>query len=237
MTEQYREPDMTRRLLAEALGTCLLVAVVVGSGVMAERLADGNLAVALLGNTLATGAMLCVLIQILGPISGAHFNPAVTLVFFLQREIGFGQALAYVLVQFIFAALGTAIAHLMFDMAIFEPSLHARAGLGQLTGEFIATFALVIAILGALATAPKAIAPIVALTITGGYWFTSSTSFANPAVTFARMLTNSFSGIRPVDAPAFMAAQIAGAVMAALLSRWLWKKTTTPAFLAKAPAA
>ncbi len=225
---------MARRLLAEALGTCLLVTVVVGSGVMAERLANGNLAVALLGNTLATGAMLCVLIQILGPVSGAHFNPAVTFVFLLRREIGFGAALAYMAVQFAFAALGTALAHLMFDMAIVEHSSHVRAGLGQFTGEFVATFALVLAILGVLASAPKAVAPIVALTITGGYWFTSSTSFANPAVTFARMLTDSFSGIMPADVPLFMAAQIAGAGTAMLVSHWLWKKTTVPALLSEA---
>lgn len=217
----------TSRLAAEALGTCLLVATVVGSGIMAERLAGGNAAVALLGNTLATSAMLFVLIEIFGPVSGAHFNPAVTLVFFIRREIGAALAALYVAVQFLAAASGTVLAHLMFEVPLLEASQHARAGFGQSAGEFVATFALVMAILGALAKAPSRLASIVALTIAGGYWFTSSTSFANPAVALARSLTDSFSGIRIADVPAFVAAEIAGALCAALLARWLFTEATS----------
>ena len=213
------------RLAAEALGTCLLVATVVGSGIMAERLAGGNAAVALLGNTLATSAMLFVLIEIFGPVSGAHFNPAVTLVFFMRREIGAALAALYVAVQFLAALSGTALAHLMFELPLLEASRHARAGFGQSAGEFVATFALVTALLGALSKAPSKVASIVALTIAGGYWFTSSTSFANPAVALARAFTDSFSGIRIADVPGFIAAEIAGALCAALLARWLFADT------------
>lgn len=215
--------DTLRRLVAEALGTALLVASVIGSGIMAERLAGGNLAVALIGNTLATGAMLYVLITIFGPVSGAHFNPAVTLVFAVRGEIAPMAAVLYVLVQFPSAFLGTAAAHFMFDLPLIEHSMHVRAGAGQLAGEALATFMLVVGILGALANAPKAVAPVVALTIVGGYWFTSSTSFANPAVALARAFTDSFSGIRLVDVPGFMVAQIAGALVAAAFSGWLWR--------------
>jgi glycerol uptake facilitator-like aquaporin len=214
--------DALRRLLAEMLGTCLLVAAVIGSGIMAERLAGGNLAVALIGNTLATGAILYVLIVIFGPVSGAHFNPAVTFVFALRGEIAPLLAAIYVLVQFPGALAGTALAHFMFELPLIEHSAHVRAGAGVLAGEAVATFMLVAGILGALANAPKAVAPVVALTIVAGYWFTSSTSFANPAVALARAFTDSFSGIRLADVPGFMAAQIVGALIAAALSRWLW---------------
>lgn len=230
------KPSTSRRLAAEAIGTCLLVATVVGSGIMAERLSDGNLAVALLGNTLATGAVLCVLIQVLGPLSGAHFNPAVTLVFFTRGEIGLALSLGYVAVQFSSAGLGTMLAHLMFDLPLVEHAQHIRTGAGQVIAEAVATFALVIAILGTLATAPKWVAPIVALTITAGYWFASSTSFANPAVTFARTMTNSFSGIRLVDAPGFFAGQLAGALAAAIVARWLWAPASAPTLLPEAGA-
>ncbi|HEX7776113.1 MAG TPA: MIP/aquaporin family protein [Parvibaculum sp.] len=220
--------ETSRRLAAEALGTCLLVASVIGSGIMAEQLAGGNLAVALIGNTLATGAMLYVLITVLGPVSGAHFNPAVTLVFALRGEIAPGLAALYMLVQFPAALLGTGLAHDMFALPLIEHSAHMRAGAGQLAGEAVATFMLVAGILGALANAPKAVPSVVALTIVGGYWFTSSTSFANPAVALARAFTDSFSGIRLTDVPGFMLAQIAGAIVAAVVSGWLWRRSPLP---------
>lgn len=223
-----------RGLAAEALGTCLLVATVVGSGIMAERLAGGNAAVALLGNTLATSAMLFVLIEILGPLSGAHFNPAVTLVFLMRREIGRALALGYVAVQVVGALSGTLLAHRMFDMPLVEASHHVRAGFGQTLGELVASFALVLAILGTLAKDPRRVPAVVALTIAGGYWFTSSTSFANPAVALARAFTDSFSGIRLADVPAFVAAEIAGALLAGLAAQWLFAKAPTPAILSDA---
>nr|RAV94485.1 aquaporin family protein [Aerococcus urinae] len=220
--------DALRRLAAEAVGTCILVATVIGSGVMAEGLAGGNLAVALIGNTLATGAMLYVLIVIFGPISGAHFNPAVTFVFALRGEIKPVLATLYVLVQFSAALLGTLLAHAMFGLPLIEQSMHVRAGIGQWTGEAVATFMLVIGILGALASAPKSVAPVVALTITAGYWFTSSTSFANPAVALARAFTDSFSGIRLADVPGFMIGEVVGALVAAVFAGWLWRPLGQP---------
>jgi glycerol uptake facilitator-like aquaporin len=215
----------TRRLTAEGLGTALLLAVVIGSGIMGERLAGGNAAIALLGNTLATGAALVVLIAIFGPISGAHFNPAVTLVFAVKREIGPGVALAYVAVQFIGAVLGVWLAHLMFAEPVLQISTKLRAGPAQGFSEFVATFGLVATILGTLRFRPAFTPMAVGLYITAAYWFTASTSFANPAVTLARSLSNTFAGIAPVSAPLFIAAQIAGALVAVVVFGWLLKPT------------
>jgi len=212
---------LAKRLTAEALGTAFLLATVVGSGVMGERLSEGNDALALLGNTAATGAILVVLILVFGPISGAHFNPAVTLAFFLRREIGARHALAYVAVQLPAALLGVWAAHIMFSMPVLEISLNARPGPALWFSEVVATFGLVMTILGCLKHRPEAIPYAVGLFISAGYWFTASTSFANPAVTVARGFTDSFSGIAPVDVPGFIVAQLVGAALAVYLLRWL----------------
>ncbi|MDK2755050.1 MAG: aquaporin family protein, partial [Gammaproteobacteria bacterium] len=193
--------DLPRRLVAETLGTALLLATVVGSGIMAENLAGGNVAIALLGNTIPTGAILVVLITIFGPVSGAHFNPAVTLSFLIRREITIGAAIAYVVVQVIGGIIGTWSAHLMFAQEIFQLSSHVRTGGAQWFSEGVATFGLVATILGTLRWRPEAVAYMVGLYITAAYWFTASTSFANPAVTIARSLTDTFSGIYPAHAP------------------------------------
>jgi glycerol uptake facilitator-like aquaporin len=214
--------DLPRRLAAEALGTALLVAVVVGSGVMGERLAGGNDAIALLGNTLATGAALPVLILVFGPISGAHFNPVVSASFALQRALPWNECAAYIPVQIAGAIAGTLLAHLMFGEPLLQAATHVRTGLGVWTSEIVATFALLLTIIGCLRAQPAAAPYAVGLIITAGYWFTSSTSFANPAVTIARSLTNSFAGIRPVDAPGFIVAQIAGGAAATAVAAWLW---------------
>lgn len=208
-----------KRYAAEFLGTLLLVATVIGSGVMAESLAGGNVAVALLGNTIATAAILFVLITIFGPVSGAHFNPAVTAVSFARGDIGAGAGAAYAGLQIAGGIAGAVLAHAMFGLDLLQIGAKARSGLGQLLGEATATFALVLTILGAVRYRPDHVAAAVALVITAGYWFTSSTSFANPAVTIARALTDSFSGIRPVDAPPFIIAQGAGAALAAAAAR------------------
>ncbi len=218
------EPDLTRRLFAEWLGTAFLLAAVVGSGIMGETLAGGNVAIALLGNTIATGAILVVLILMFGAFSGAHFNPAGTLSFALQKQLPPGEAVAYVAVQIAGALCGTVVAHVMFGEPLLSASLNQRSGVGQWTGEFIATFGLLATILGCLRARPEAIPYAVGLFITAGYWFTSSTSFANPAVTIARSFTDSFSGIRPLDAPAFVAAQIVAAVVVTLVFGWLFAK-------------
>ena len=210
---------MSRAMLAEALGSFLLFATVIGSGVMGERLSGGNVAVALLGNTLATGAMLYVLITMLGAISGAHFNPAVTLVMRLRGDIGTPAALGHVIAQLVGGVLGVWTAHLMFDLPILELSTKARTGLGQWAGEGVATFGLLLTIIGTVRMAPERVPASVALYITAAYWFTSSTSFANPAITIARSLSNTFAGIAPADVPGFIAAQIAGA----LLAHWAGK--------------
>ena len=188
---------------------------------MGERLADGNVAIALLANSIATGAILTVLILVFGPLSGAHFNPAVTLAFLLRGRIARPLAGAYVAVQIVGGLLGTWVAHLMFGEALFQVSTTARNGPGQWLAEFVAAFGLVATILGCLKARPEAVAYAVGLYITAGYWFTASTSFANPAVTLARSFTDTFSGIRPLDAPAFIAAQLLGAVAATLLFGWL----------------
>jgi glycerol uptake facilitator-like aquaporin len=210
-----------RQLVAEALGTAFLLATVVGSGIMAERLADGNVALALLGNTIATGAILAVLILVFGPLSGAHFNPAVTLAFRLRGEIGAAAAGAYVAAQILGGLAGTWSAHVMFAEPLFQLSTTLRSGFPQWTAEFIAAFGLVATILGCLKARPEAVPYAVGLFITAGYWFTASTSFANPAVTIARSLTDTFSGIRPIDAPGFIVAQLLGAAAATAIFRWL----------------
>lgn len=212
--------DLPHRLVAEALGTGLLVATVVGSGIMADRLTD-DVALALLGNTLPTGAILVVLITILGPISGAHFNPAVTLVFALRREIEANAALAYVAAQVLGGIAGTLIAHAMFELPLLQVSQTVRTGSGQWIAEGVAAFGLVFAILAGLRFRPDAVPWLVGLYITAAYWFTASTSFANPAVAIARALSDTFAGIRPIDVPAFVAAQLVGAVVAMMVAGWL----------------
>lgn len=213
--------DLSRRLAAEALGTAMLVATVVGSGIMADRLSD-DVAVSLLGNTIPTGAILVVLITILGPISGAHFNPAVTAVFALRREIDAIAAIAYVLAQVGGGIVGALVAHAMFDLPILQVSETMRTGSAQWLAEAVATFGLLLTILGGLRFRTDAIPMLVGLYITAAYWFTASTSFANPAVAIARSLTDTFSGIRPVDLPGFITAEILGALAAALLASWLF---------------
>lgn len=217
------EYDLNRRLTAEALGTGLLVATVVGSGIMAERLTD-DVALQLLCNTLPTGAILVVLITILGPISGAHFNPAVTWAFLLRREISSGQAGAYVAAQILGGILGTWVAHGMFAETVFQASETIRTGMPQWFAEVVATFGLVLVILTGLKARADAIPWLVGLYITAAYWFTASTSFANPAVAIARALTDTFSGIRPIDLPGFILAEIAGATLAGILVTWMFAR-------------
>ena len=219
--------SLSRRLVAEALGTCLLVATVVGSGVMAQIMADGNDAIALLGNTIATGAILFVLITVFADLSGAHFNPAVTLGFLLRRELRAIHAAAYAGAQIVGAAAGTILAHAMFALPLIQSSPTVRTGGAQWLAEGVATFGLMLTIYGCLRFRPRAVATAVALYITAGYWFTASTSFANPAVTIGRTLTDSFSGIRPIDAPGFIVAQLIGAVAATVALAWLYGKPHT----------
>jgi glycerol uptake facilitator-like aquaporin len=207
--------SLARRLAAEGLGTALLVATVVGSGIMAERLAGGNQAVALLGNTIPTGAILVVIIAILGPVSGAHFNPAVTLVFAGRSEFPWSEVAPYVVVQCLGGICGTVIAHLMFDLAPLAIGTTTRSGPSQWLAEAVATFTLILAILGGIRYAPQAVPWLVGLTITAAYWFTSSTSFANPAVTLARCFTTTFAGIAINHVLGFIAAQLVGAAVAA----------------------
>lgn len=217
---------MLRRLAAEFIGTAMLLATVVGSGIMAERLAGGNVAVALLANTIATGAALFTLIVMFARTSGAHFNPVVTLVDLIDGGTNAKDAILYVIAQITGAILGTALANLMFGLPAFFTSTKVRTGPSQWLGEFVATFGLVAVIVAT--TRQKLSVPViaagVACYITAAYWFTSSTSFANPAVTIARSLSDTFAGIRPVDAPAFIGAQIAGGLAAAFLFRWLIPK-------------
>jgi glycerol uptake facilitator-like aquaporin len=214
----------SRQLAAEFLGAAFLLATVIGSGIMGERLAGGNAALALLGNTLATGAMLAVLITMFAPLSGAHFNPAVTAVLLMRGEIGAGLSLAYVAAQVTGALAGVIAAHLMFDSAAMQLSAKIRSGQGQWFSEFVATFGLLMTILLTLRARPDFVPVSVALYITAAYWFTASTSFANPAVALARGFSDSFAGIRLADVPAFVAAQFLGAFAAAFLCRWLVKK-------------
>lgn len=215
--------DLPRRLATEALGTALLVATVVGSGIMAETLTK-DVALALLGNTIATGAMLVVLITTLGPISGAHFNPAVSLMFALRRELPPFEAALYTAAQLVGGVVGTIAAHLMFALPMIQTSAHIRMGGAQWFSEGVATFGLVLTILAGIRFEQRAVPWLVGLYITAAYWFTASTSFANPAVAIARSLTNTFSGIRPVDLPGFIAAQLVGALLGLVLMSWLLRE-------------
>lgn len=224
--------DLPRRLVAEALGTALLVATVVGSGIMAESLTK-DVALALLGNTLATGAILVVLITILGPISGAHFNPAVTLIFALKREMTPRDALLYMVVQVAGGIAGTMLAHAMFALPLLDASLKMRTGGAQWLAEAVAAFGLIATILAGIRFERASVPWLVGLYITAAYWFTSSTSFANPAVAIARSVTNTFSGIRPTDLPGFIAAEFCGAVAALLLMNWLLRAGGEGAAMAK----
>jgi glycerol uptake facilitator-like aquaporin len=219
--QQGPDADLPRRLAAEAIGTWFLLVAVVGSGIMAESLSGGNVGVALLANTLATGAILTVLITVLGPISGAHFNPAVSLVEALAGRLKVADAASFVAVQVTAAISGVFAAHVMFGQPITQLSQHARSGWPLAFSELVATSGLVFVILGAVRHRPTAVAPIVGLYITSAYWFTASTSFANPAVTVARTLTDTFAGIRATDAPWFIAAQLVGAVLGAGVANWL----------------
>lgn len=214
-------PSLAKRAAGEAIGTAFLLVAVVGSGIMAERLAGGNIALALLANAIATGGGLVALILTFGPISGAHFNPVVSLIFLWERKIALATALLYIATQFGAAIIGVWIAHAMFGLDVLQTSTHLRATMGEWLGEFVATFGLIGLILSCARQAPATIPYAVAAYITGAYWFTASTSFANPAVTVARALTNTFAGIRPADAPAFIVAQLAGAAAASVLFGWL----------------
>jgi glycerol uptake facilitator-like aquaporin len=220
-------PSLTQRAFCESLGAAFLLAAVVGSGIMAQQLAGGNGALALLCNTLPTGAILAVLILVFGPLSGAHFNPAVTVAFALRGQLPWGVGGVYVVAQVCGAILGVWIAHLMFALPVWQLAATERAGTGQWLAEAVATFGLVLAIFGCVARAPVSVPYAVGLYITSAYWFTASTSFANPAVTVARALSNTFSGIAPAGAPAFVAAQLAGMLAAVGVSAWLWPARTT----------
>lgn len=218
-------PAPTQRLGAEALGTAFLLATVVGSGIMAQKLAGGNVALALLGNTLPTGAILVVLILIFGPLSGAHLNPVVTLSFALRGEIPWRMFAAYVAAQTAGAVIGVWAAHLMFDLQVWQVSSTVRSGPGQWLSEAVAAFGLLLTIFGCLANARAAVPYAVGLYITAAYWFTASTSFANPAVTLARSLSDTFAGIAPAGIAGFIAAQIVGAIAAMAVARWLWPRS------------
>ncbi len=215
------KPSLVRRIVAEFVGTLFLLAVVVGSGIMGEHLAAGNAAIALLTNSVATGAALIAIILAFGSISGAHLNPAVTLADAWQGGIAWRETPAYIAAQVTAAFAGVAVAHLMFGLSLFSLSTHARSGPAQLFGEFIATFGLLSVIWGCIRHSPSAVPFAVGAYITAAYWFTSSTSFANPAVTLARSVSNTFAGIRPADTAGFIVAQLAGAFTATLLFRWL----------------
>lgn len=216
-------PSAAQRAVSEALGTAFLLATVIGSGIMAQRLSSGNDALALLCNTLPTGAILAVLILILGPVSGAHFNPAVSLAFAFRGRISWPMTGTYLLAQLSGAVVGVWAAHLMFELPVWQFSTHVRTGPGQWLAEAVATFGLLLTIFGCVARAPQAVAYAVGLYITAAYWFTASTSFANPAVTLARALSDTFAGIAPAGVAAFIGAQMAGMGAAALLGRWLWR--------------
>ena len=221
-------PTLARRVFSEALGTAFLLAAVVGSGIMAQRLAGGNVALALLCNTLATGAMLAVLILIFASTSGAHFNPAVSLAFALRGEMTWTIAVVYAAAQVIGAIVGVWLAHLMFDLPVWQVATTVRTGPGQWLAEFIAAFGLLLTVLGCVGAAPGAVAYAIGLYITAAYWFTASTSFANPAVTIARSLSDTFAGIAPAGVLAFIAAQVLGSIAAVVLARWLWPQPEKP---------
>jgi glycerol uptake facilitator-like aquaporin len=223
MSEAAPAPSLPRRIGAEGVGAFFLFAAVIGSGIMAENLAAGQEAVALLANTAATGAILFVLIAMLGPVSGAHMNPAVTLVAASRRELSWPDAAAYIGAQLAFGILGAWAAHLMFDLPALQLSVKARTGAGQWLSEAIATFGLILTILGTVRHRPALVPASVALYIVAAYWFTASTSFANPAITIARSLSDSFAGIAPVDVPAFVAAQLAGAAAGAAVAALLFE--------------
>ena len=216
--------EQAQKLFAEFLGSLLLAGVVIGSGILALDLSDGNLAVALIGNTAATGAILWVLVATLGPISGAHFNPAVTLAFFLRREISIPLSLIYVALQIAGCVVGAWLAHAMFELPILQIAETDRSGGAKMLSEGVATFALVFAIFGAIRYAPKAVPAAVALVITAGYWWTASTSFANPAISIARALSDTFAGVRPADLPGFVSAQFIGAAIATGCAVFLFPK-------------
>lgn len=224
--------DRPRRLVAEALGTALLVATVIGSGIMAESLTK-DAALALLGNTIPTGAILVVLIVVFGPISGAHFNPAVTLIFWLKRELSTNDALMYVVVQIIGGIIGTMIAHLMFGLPLLNEAMKIRTGGGQWFAEAVASFGLIATILAGLRFERSSVPWLVGLYITAAYWFTASTSFANPAVAVARSLTNTFSGIRPRDLPGFITAELCGAIIGMFVIGWLLREVNRAAPVSK----
>ena len=231
-----QDSTLSRRLGAEFLGTAFLLATVVGSGIMAERLAGGHIAIALLGNTLPTGAILVVLITMLGPISGAHFNPAVTAAFFIRGDLRAAEAAFYFAAQIAGAIAGVLIAHLMFDESVFQLSTKLRSGPAQWFSECVATFGLVLTILLTLRAKPGAIPVSVGLYVTAAYWFTASTSFANPAVTIARALSNTFAGIRPLDVPAFILVQFVGAMIAIYVCRFLLGEKALTAKASPSPA-
>jgi glycerol uptake facilitator-like aquaporin len=216
-------PPLSQRLGAEALGTAFLLAAVVGAGIMAQRLAGGNLALALLGNTLPTGAILVVLILIFGPVSGAHFNPVVSLAFALRRDLSWPDTATYIAAQAVGGIVGVWSAHLMFELPVWQFSSTVRTGSGQWFSEFVASLGLLLTIFGCLARAPAAVAYAVGLYITAAYWFTASTSFANPAVTIARSLSDTFAGIAPADVPAFVVAQLLGMLAALAVARTIWR--------------
>lgn len=216
-------PSLAQRAMAEFLGTAFLLAAVVGSGIMAQRLAGGNIALALLCNTLATGAILPVIILMFGSVSGAHFNPAVSLAFALRGELSWRIAVLYVAVQAIAAIAGVWIAHLMFDLPVWQISITVRWGAGQWLAEAVATFGLLLTIFGCLARAPAAVPYAVGLYIASAYWFTASTSFANPAVTIARSVSDTFAGIAPSGAPSFIVAQLVGMFAAVVVARLIWR--------------
>lgn len=217
-----QDTSITKKLLAEALGSALLLAVVVGSGIMAERLAGGNVALALLANALATGAGLIALILMFGAISGAHFNPVVSLSASMQKQMPWSQAMQFSVAQIVGAILGVAIAHIMFDLPLFFASAHSRTGVAQWFSEFVATFGLLAVIISTSKSRPATTPFAVAAYIVAAYWFTASTSFANPAVTIARAMTNTFAGIHPTDVLGFILAQILGALAATLVFGWLY---------------
>jgi len=225
MSKETQRYTLAQKLGAEFIGTAFLLATVVGSGIMAERLAGGNVAIALLGNTIPTGAILVVLITMLGPISGAHFNPVVSLVFFLRKEMSSRELLSYLPMQIIAGCLGVLMAHIMFGEDLFQLSQKSRSGGSQWFAEAVATFGLMFSILATLKTNRDAVPWVVGLYITAAYWFTASTSFANPAVTIARSLSDTFAGIQPSDVFPFIVAQIIGALIAWLICNWLLNET------------